>query len=69
MALNRLTQYRAILPVSVKEGQRLPVVYLLHGGGWRIQGLVKRFGCSSLCRDRIDSCDARGRSIVLHERG
>ena len=32
-SLNRAMQYRVIQPVTVKEGQRLPVVYLLHGSG------------------------------------
>ena len=33
VSLNREMPYRVILPVNMKEGQRLPVVYLLHGGG------------------------------------
>jgi len=32
-ALNRDMQYRVVLPLVVAPGQRLPVVYLLHGGG------------------------------------
>jgi len=32
-ALNRDMPYRAILPVSIAANQKLPVVYLLHGGG------------------------------------
>lgn len=32
-ALNRDMPYRAILPVSIGANQKLPVVYLLHGGG------------------------------------
>ena len=32
-ALNREMQYRVVLPSTVAPGQRLPVVYLLHGGG------------------------------------
>jgi len=32
-ALNREMPYRVILPRSVSAGQKLPVVYLLHGGG------------------------------------
>jgi putative tributyrin esterase len=32
-ALNRDMQYRVILPASVAAGAKLPVVYLLHGGG------------------------------------
>ena len=31
-ALNRDMQYRVILPAAVGAGQKLPVVYLLHGG-------------------------------------
>jgi len=32
-ALGRDMQYRVILPVNLVQGKRLPVVYLLHGGG------------------------------------
>lgn len=32
-ALNRVMQYRVVLPTSIAPGTRLPVVYLLHGNG------------------------------------
>lgn len=32
-ALDRQMQYRVYLPVQIGAGRRLPVVYLLHGGG------------------------------------
>ncbi len=32
-ALNRDMQYRVVLPASIATGTKLPVVYLLHGGG------------------------------------
>jgi len=32
-ALRRAMPYRVILPVNIPAGKRLPVVYLLHGGG------------------------------------
>src|SRR5260370_5714801 len=32
-ALNRDMQYRVILPASTARGEKLPVIYLLHGGG------------------------------------
>jgi putative tributyrin esterase len=32
-ALNRDMQYRIILPATIPQGAKLPVVYLLHGGG------------------------------------
>ena len=32
-ALNREMQYRVVLPANIPAGQKLPVVYLLHGGG------------------------------------
>jgi putative tributyrin esterase len=52
-ALNRDMLYRVILPVSVAPGQRLPVVYLLHGGGggfrdWTNYSDVARFAESGL---------------------
>lgn len=33
VALNRDMQYRAVTPANIALNQRLPVVYLLHGGG------------------------------------
>jgi S-formylglutathione hydrolase FrmB len=32
-ALNRDMQYRVVLPANIPPGRKLPVVYLLHGGG------------------------------------
>jgi dipeptidyl aminopeptidase/acylaminoacyl peptidase len=32
-ALGREMPYRIVLPASINPGQKLPVVYLLHGGG------------------------------------
>jgi hypothetical protein len=32
-ALNRDMPYRAIVPANIAPNQRLPVLYLLHGGG------------------------------------
>src|SRR5207253_2096840 len=53
VSLNREMQYRVILPVSVKDGQQLPVVYLLHGSGgefrdWSNYSDVARFAESGL---------------------
>ena len=31
--LERKVTYRTILPATISNGKRLPVVYLLHGGG------------------------------------
>ena len=47
-ALNRDMQYRVILPASISAGGKLPVVYLLHGGGgtfrdWSNYSDVARF--------------------------
>jgi S-formylglutathione hydrolase FrmB len=52
-SLNRDMQYRVVLPASVAPGQRLPVVYLLHGGGgefrdWTNDSDVVRFAESGL---------------------
>ncbi len=33
VSLNRDMQYRVVLPAAVADGQKLPVVFLLHGGG------------------------------------
>jgi S-formylglutathione hydrolase FrmB len=33
VALNRDMPYRVVLPTNIAAGQKLPVVYLLHGGG------------------------------------
>ncbi len=47
-ALNRDTRYRVILPAKITTGQKLPVVYLLHGRGedfrsWSNDSDVARF--------------------------
>jgi putative tributyrin esterase len=52
-ALNRDLPYRVILPASVPTGQKLPVVYLLHGGGggfreWSNDSDVARFAEAGL---------------------
>jgi putative tributyrin esterase len=51
--LNRDMQYRVTLPASVPQGRKLPVVYLLHGGGgdfreWSNDSDVARFAESGL---------------------
>jgi putative tributyrin esterase len=52
-ALNRDMQYRVVSPLSVAPGQRLPVIYLLHGGGggfrdWTNDSDVAHFAESGL---------------------
>ena len=52
-ALNRDMQYRVILPLKVAPGQKLQVVYLLHGGGggfrdWSNYSDVARYAESGL---------------------
>lgn len=52
-ALNRDMQYRVVFPLRVASGQRLPVVYLLHGGGggfrdWTNDSDVAHFAESGL---------------------
>ena len=52
-ALNRDMQYRVVLPASVPPGHKLPVVYLLHGGGggfrdWTNDSDVSQFAESGL---------------------
>jgi len=52
-ALNRDMQYRVVLPAHVAPGQKLPVVYLLHGGGggfrdWTNDSDVARFAESGM---------------------
>jgi S-formylglutathione hydrolase FrmB len=47
-ALNRDMPYRVMLPAQISSGQKLPVVYLLHGGGegfrnWSNDSDVARF--------------------------
>lgn len=37
VALNREMPYRVVWPANVAEGRKLPVVYLLHGGGGGFQ--------------------------------
>jgi putative tributyrin esterase len=52
-ALNRDMQYRVVFPKTISPGKRLPVVYLLHGGGssfraWSNDSDVARFAESGL---------------------
>jgi putative tributyrin esterase len=52
-ALHRDMPYRVVLPARVAPGQKLPVVYLLHGGGggfrdWTNDSDVARFAESGL---------------------
>jgi len=52
-ALNRDMQYRVVLPLRMAPGQKLPVVYLLHGGGggfrdWTNDSDVAHFAESGL---------------------
>jgi putative tributyrin esterase len=52
-ALSRDMPYRVVMPVNITPGQRLPVVYLLHGGGggfrdWTNDSDVARFAESGL---------------------
>jgi len=52
-ALNRDMQYRVVLPKNIGTGRKLPVVYLLHGGGssfrtWSNDSDVARFAESGL---------------------
>jgi putative tributyrin esterase len=52
-ALDRDMQYRVVLPTSLSAGQKLTVVYLLHGGGggfrdWSNYSDVARFAESNL---------------------
>jgi len=53
VALNREMRYRVALPASIASHQKLPVVYLLHGGGgdfrdWTNYSDVTRFAGASL---------------------
>src|SRR5215831_18340023 len=57
-ALGRDIQYRVVLPAVLPSGKRLPVVYLLHGGGGRISGLDELFRRGKVRRDRPDPGDA-----------
>jgi putative tributyrin esterase len=54
-ALNREMQYRAIFPANVAAGSKLPVVYLLHGGG----GSFRDWSNYS------DSAKVAGRGLIL----
>src|SRR5258708_13266854 len=52
-ALHRSMQYRALLPAEIKSGEKLPVVYLLHGSGgdfrdWSNYSSVARFAGQGL---------------------
>ena len=82
-SLNRDMQYRVVLPASVTPGQRLPVVYLLHGGGggfrdWTNDSDVARFaesglllvmpeGDSSYYTNAVDPPQDRYEDYIVHD--
>ncbi|WP_348264915.1 alpha/beta hydrolase family protein [Telmatobacter sp. DSM 110680] len=52
-ALNRDMPYRVFLPVHIEQGEKLPVVYLLHGGNggfrdWSNNSQVSRYAAQGL---------------------
>jgi len=82
-ALNREMPYRVILPSNIGPAQRLPVVYLLHGGGsgfrdWSNNSDVARFaeaglilvmpeGGSSYYTNAVDPPQDRYEDYVTHD--
>jgi len=82
-ALFREMQYRVIFPENLSPGQRLPVVYLLHGGGggyrdWSNYSDVARFaesgwllvmpeGASSYYTNAVDPQQDRYEDYILHD--
>jgi putative tributyrin esterase len=82
-ALNRDMPYRVILPASVAPGQKLPAVYLLHGGGgdfreWSNDSDVARFaefglvlvmpeGNSSYYMNAVDPPQDRYEDYIVHD--
>lgn len=82
-ALNRDMQYRVILPLKLAPGQKLQVVYLLHGGGggfrdWSNDSDVARFaesglllvmpeGSSSYYTNAVDPAQDRYEDFIAHD--
>lgn len=82
-SLNRKMQYRVIQPAAVAPGQKLKVVYLLHGGGggfrdWSNYSDVARFaesgvllimpeGESSYYVDAVDPPTDRYEDYIVHD--
>lgn len=82
-ALNRDMTYRAFLPAQISPGQRLPVVYLLHGGGgsyldWSNYSDVSRYaarglilimpeGNSSYYMNSVDHPQDRYEDYIVHD--
>jgi S-formylglutathione hydrolase FrmB len=82
-SLGRDMQYRVVLPWSVRPGRRLPVVYLLHGGGggfrdWTNDSDVARFaesglvlvmpeGGSSYYANAVDPPQDRYEDYIVHD--
>jgi putative tributyrin esterase len=83
VSLNRDMQYRVVLPVSLAPGQKLRVVYLLHGGGggfrdWSNYSDVARFaeaglllvmpeGESSYYVNAVDPPQDRFEDYIVHD--
>jgi len=82
-ALSREIQYRAILPLHLVAGQKIQVVYLLHGGGggfrdWSNYSDVARFaesglllimpeGASSYYVNSVDPPGDRYEDYIVHD--
>jgi putative tributyrin esterase len=82
-ALNRDMQYRAIFPAQIGSGQKLPVLYLLHGGGggfrdWSNYSDVARYaeqglilvmpeGNSSYYTNSVDHPQDRYEDYIIHD--
>jgi len=82
-ALNRDMPYRVILPSSIRPAQKLPVVYLLHGGGggfrdWSNFSDIARFaeaglilvmpeGASSYYVNAVDPPEDRFEDYIVHD--
>lgn len=73
-ALGHDMQYRVILPVNLAAGQKLPVVYLLHGGGggfrdWSNYSDVARFAESGLILVMPEGADSYYTNAVDRPQG
>lgn len=66
-SLERKVTYRAIVPATISNGKRLPVVYLLHGGGGDFREWSNDSDVSHFAENGLNSYHAGGRVVVLHE--
>ncbi len=67
VALNRDMPYRVVLPANIAPGQKLPVVYLLHGGGGGFRDWTNDSDVAAFCGAGRNPRHAGGQFLLLRQ--